>query len=165
VVTERARRAKSEQGRYGCPVSTSLDPAVSGRSRHRIVLESVWVVGVVAYGLARTLVVWQALGNYGVNPWIYGAIDVVSSVPYAIGTARVVTGTMDRDWVRVRRWGLIAVAAFFAPDLYIVVAGHGMPALVYIVLASWVLVAAALAARGIAGKLRSARVETTGAGA
>ena len=165
MVTERARRAEGERGRYGGPVSTPPDAAGSVQSHRRVVFESIWVVGVVAYGLARTLVVWTALGDYGVNPWIYGVLDVVSSVPYAIGTARVVTGVMDRDRARVRRWGLIAVAAFFAPDLYIVAAGRGMPTPVYIVLVAWVLVAAVLAARGIAGKIRSGRVETTGVGA
>ncbi len=156
------RRAEGESCRYGCPVSMPPDPAGPLRSRHRLVFESIWVVGVVVYGLARTLVVWQALGDYGVNPWVYGTIDLISSVPYAIGTARVVTGVMDHDWPRVRRWGSIAVTAFFLPDLYIVVAGHGMPALVYVILAVWVFVAAVLAARAVAGSIRSARVETTG---
>ena len=136
----------------------------SGQTRHRLVLESTWVVGVVAYGLARTLVVWGALGDYGVNPWIYGVIDLVSSVPYAIGTARVVTGVMDRELGPGAPWGLIAVAAFFVPDLYIVVAGHGMPTVVYVVLGVWVLIAAVLAARAVAGKIRTARLEATGAG-
>jgi hypothetical protein len=152
-------REEWEKGRYGGAVAFPPDPVDVDRtrSRRRRVVESVWVVGVVAYGLARTLVVWQALGDYGVNPWIYGVIDVVSSVPYAIGTARVVTGTIDRDWARVRQWGLIAVGAFFAPDLYIVLAGHGMPRLVYLVLGVWVLGATVLATRGILGKIRTAR--------
>lgn len=145
-------------GRYGWPVPTPPDPAGPSSSRLRVVLESTWVVGVVAYGLARTVVVWQVLGDYGVNPWIYGVIDVVSSVPYGLGTARVVTGILDRDWARVRRWGLIAVAAFSAPDLYIVVAGRGMPTLIYVVLGAWLLAGAALAARSVVRKHRAERV-------
>lgn len=139
-------------------MATPPDPTGPQHSRLRFVLESTWVVGVLAYGLARTFVVWGALGRYGVNPWVYGVIDLVSSVPYAIGTAKVVTGIIDRDWARARKWGLIAVVAFIAPDLYIVIAGHGMPALVYVVLGAWVAVAALLAGRSVALKLRTARV-------
>ena len=149
-------------------MSTSPEPAGPANPRLRVVLESTWVVGVLVYGLARTVVVWGALGDYGVNPWIYGAIDLFSSVPYAIGTARVVTGCLDRDWARVRRWGLIAAVAFIAPDLYILAAGHGMPAIVYVVLGTWLLVAALLAGRSVAVKLRAertARLATADAGA
>jgi hypothetical protein len=146
-------------------VPKTPDPAGPEHSRLRVVLESTWVVGVLAYGLARTFVVWGALAGYGVNPWVYGLIDLVSSVPYAIGTARVVTGTIDRDWARVRKWGLIAAVAFIAPDLYILTAGHAMPAIVYVVLGTWVAAAALLAGRSVALKLRSARVMTGGASA
>jgi len=142
-------------------VRTLREPDVPASSHLRIVLEATWVVGVVAYGLARTLVVWGALSDYGVNPWIYGIIDLVSSVPYAIGTARVVTGILDRDWARVRKWGTIAVLTFFAPDVYILLAGHGMPTTVYLVLGAWLLVAIAIAGRGMSCKLRDARSTAT----
>ena len=120
VAASRAWRARGETEDSPATVarvSTAPEPAGPANSRLRILLESTWVVGVLAYGLARTFVVWSALGDYGVNPWIYGAIDLISSVPYAIGTARVVTGCLDRDWARVRRWGLIAAVAFIAPNL------------------------------------------------
>lgn len=109
---------------------------------------------VVAYGLGRTIVVWQALGGYGVNPWVYGAIDLVSSVPYGLGTARVVTGVLDRDWARVRRWGTIAALAFVAPDVYIVFAGESMPWPVYVVLGAWCSVAAVFAFRSLRRQVR-----------
>ncbi|MSO38675.1 MAG: hypothetical protein EXQ69_10605, partial [Acidimicrobiia bacterium] len=82
------------------PATDSNDEIVSGEpiavarmtDERRRMVEVLWVVAALAYGLGRAIVVWKTLGDYGVNPWIYGVLDVISTVPYAIGTARVVTG-------------------------------------------------------------------------
>jgi len=121
----------------------------------RRIIERLWVVGVVAWGLGRTVIVWETLGGYGVNPWVYGAIDVVSSVPYGLATARVVENLIDRDRVTALRWGVVAAVTFVLPDLYIVIAGRHMPVVVYVVLALLVVLLGTLAARGVVNKARA----------
>jgi len=71
VAAARAWRAKGEGEESPATVAlvpTSPDPDGPPNTRLRVVLESTWVIGVLVYGLARTFVVWGALGDYGVNP-------------------------------------------------------------------------------------------------
>ena len=148
------------------PATDSNDEIVSGEpiavarmtDERRRMVEVLWVVAALAYGLGRAIVVWKTLGDYGVNPWIYGVLDVISTVPYAIGTARVVTGVIDRDWARVRLWGTIAAVAFLVPDLYIVIVGESMPLVVYVVLGVWFIGAVYFAVRSITKKVRANRL-------
>lgn len=155
-------------GRYFVvvPATDSNDEIVSGEpivaarmtDKRRRMVEVLWVAAAVAYGLGRAIVVWKTLGDYGVNPWVYGVLDVVSAVPYAIGTARVVTGVIDRDWARVRLWGTIAAVAFLVPDLYIVIVGKSMPWVVYVVLGVWFVGAVYFAVRSVTKKVRANRL-------
>jgi len=92
-----------------------------------------WVVAVLAWSVARTLVVARMLGRYGVSPWAYGAVDLAVSWPYAMATAGVVTNLLDRRRSAARRCALAAAATFLAPDVYLVLAGHGKPTVVYVV--------------------------------
>ncbi|MEO5902127.1 MAG: hypothetical protein ABIR68_18620, partial [Ilumatobacteraceae bacterium] len=48
--------------------------------RRRKMLSRTWGTVVVVWSLIRTLIVWAALGEYGINPWAYLAIDLVTAV-------------------------------------------------------------------------------------
>src|SRR4051794_24640240 len=56
------------------------------KRRRRRRIEIVWVMLTVVYGLGRAVVVGVTLGQYGVNPWVYAAIDAATSVPLGLGT-------------------------------------------------------------------------------
>ena len=100
-----------------------------------------WIVGVFGYSLLRALIVWPTLGDYGVNPWIFLAIDVGTAWPYAYGQVRVVNEGRARNWSGMQLWSVIALAAFVAPYAYIVGAGSGdMPLLAWIVIGLLVVV-------------------------
>ena len=111
-------------------------------------VERLWVAITLAWGLFRALVVWAALSRYGVNPWIYLTIELVSSGPYGLATARIVTSLLDHRRDTAFRWAIAAAVLFLAPDLYIVAAGRSMPLYVYVV------VGVIVAALGVAGILR-----------
>ena len=53
------------------------DPATLAR---RKLLSRTWAGVVVGWSLIRTLIVWAAVGDYGLNPWIYLAIDLASAM-------------------------------------------------------------------------------------
>ena len=94
-----------------------------------------WIVGVFGYSVLRALVVWPTLGTYGVNPWVFLLIDVVTAWPYAYGQVRVVKAMRARQWGDTQLWALITLLSFVAPYLYIVGAGSGdMPLLAYIII-------------------------------
>ncbi len=94
-----------------------------------------WIVGVFAFSIARALVAWPTLSQYGVNPWIFLAIDVLTAFPYALGQVKVVNGFRFRKYGAVQVWSLVVAVTFLAPYIYIVVAGkERIPTLVYVVI-------------------------------
>ncbi len=131
---------------------------VDRRTLRRRRIEIVWVLLSVAYGIGRAVVVAVTLSEYGVNPWVYGAIDAVTSVPLGIATARVVGAGIDRRWSSVHRWALIAGAAFIAPDVSILVMGGGrLPFAAYVIVGVVVFVSATVSLRAALGKMREGR--------
>ena len=114
-----------------------------------------WVAAIFGYSVLRAVVVWPTLGGYGVNPWIFLIVDVATAWPYAVGQVRVVQGLRRRNWKKVETWGLVTLAAFFAPYAYIVGAGSGeMPTLAYVIIGVLVVV---IGAAAIFRMLRQAR--------
>jgi len=101
-----------------------------------------WAVGVILFSVARALIAWPTLGSYGVNPWVFLAVDVVTAPPY--GIAQAVTVKILRNRSRLPRdaapWALVVVLMFLAPYLYILLASdEDMPALAYAGVAAWAL--------------------------
>src|SRR4051794_26343529 len=112
------------------------DAARIHRDQRRKTLERSWVIGVVLFGFVRFVLAWEVLSKYSpATVIIFGLIDFGTAVPYAIGTARLVTSLVDRDGLAAARWGALASACFLAPYLWIAWAGHdhGFPVAVYIV--------------------------------
>ncbi len=127
--------------------------SASARTRRRVVLERIWVLATVGYGMARALLVGATLAQYGVNPWGYLALDLATSIPLGISSARVVCALVDRDMRKARNWGIVAVLTDFAPDIFIVVVGRDMPVVVYGVLAVVTGASIVMGVRSIAQKV------------
>ena len=128
------------------------------KAERRKHVEHVWVAITLAWGFGRVLVVWGTLGRYGVNPWVYAGIELATSGPYGVATARVVTSLLDRNKQAAGRWAALGLAMFIAPDLYIVAAGRGMPAYVYVVVSVLVALLGTLALFGVRAKVCKGRV-------
>ncbi|MEI7943769.1 MAG: hypothetical protein WCI25_03030 [Actinomycetes bacterium] len=133
-----------------------MTPAPSRAAKRRL-LERLWVMVVILYGAGRAFVVWKALGKYGVNPWLYLALDITSSWPYGVATARLVTSVIDREFPRARTWGVIAAIAFLLPDLYILVSARHVPTEVYVIFISIISLLALLAIISLFSKIRNGR--------
>ena len=90
-------------------------------------LSNTWAGFVVGWSFIRTLLVWAAVGDYGLNPWIYLVIDLACSVVDAITTPRMVLNFIDEQYRVAARWGVIALVAFIVPDLYIFLGTRKLP--------------------------------------
>lgn len=106
-----------------------------------------WAIGVVLFSIARALLTWPALSTYGVNPWIFLAIDVVTAPPYGVGQA--LTVKILRDPTRHARdalgWAVLVILMFLAPYAYILAAsGERLPLAAYVLVGLWALVFAVL---------------------
>ncbi len=119
-----------------------------------------WVAAVFGYSVLRAVVVWPTLGTYGVSPWVFLVIDVLTAWPYAVGQVRVVQGLRKKDWPKVETWGIVTLAAFLAPYGYIVGAGSGeMPLIAYLIIGALVLLIGTAAVLRI---FRQARISQLG---
>ncbi len=115
-------------------------------------LGKAWIVGVFGYSIARAAVVWPTLGDYGVSPLVFLAIDVGTAWPYAYGQVRVINEAKSREWGQVQIWAVITLLSFLAPYAYIVGAGSGeMP------LIAWIIIGLLMVLFGIASVVRIIR--------
>ena len=95
--------------------------------KHRKLVERWWVGIVIVWEVIRTLVVDRTFGKYGVNPWIYFAIVMTISVPYALCTAKLLFAIIEKHWRNGLIYGAIAIVFHFAPDAYILLSAKEVP--------------------------------------
>jgi hypothetical protein len=99
-----------------------------------------WIVVLVLYSAARALVVAPTLGPYGVNPWVFLALDVGCAFPLASGQVSLVQGLRRRNAAMVQRSMALVAASFLAPYLYLLLgAARPLPAAVYTVVGALVV--------------------------
>ena len=108
------------------------DPAVLAK---RKVIVRTWAGIVIGWAVIRTLIVWAAVGDYGLNPWIYLAIDLVSACVDAITTPRMVLAFIDDQYATAAKWAFISLVAFIVPDLYIFLGTRELPTRIIVVVA------------------------------
>jgi len=127
------------------------DTATLARRR---MLSRTWAAVVVGWSLIRTLIVWAAVGDYGLNPWIYLAIDLVSASIDAFTTPRMVLSFVDDHYRQAAKWALISLVAFVIPDLYIFLGTRELPKKIIIVVL--VIISITLTA-GVVGVIRKVK--------
>ena len=153
-------RGLSGNYRDTVPPVTECREVSAAQHRKRRRIELVWVVLTVLYGVGRAVVVGLTLSRYGVNPWIYGAIDATTSVPLGFGTARATTASIDRRWRSAREWTFIAAIAFIAPDVSIFIMGGGrLPKVVFFIVGGVVLLTGSFAVHEARVRIRDGRRE------
>jgi hypothetical protein len=127
--------------------------------RRRKVLSRTWAIVVVAWSLLRTLIVWAALGEYGINPWIYLSIDLASAVVDAYTTPRMVLAFIDNQYKTAAKWLLISAVAFVIPDLYIFLGTRTMPMRVIVIILSIIAITTLVAVISVVRKVVAGRRE------
>ena len=149
------------------PGSLKLMTTPAGGQRRKR-LERLWIVAGVAYGLVRVFVANATVRKYGVNIWAFAVVEIGTSFPYSLGSARLVTSLVDKSYRAATRWGMLAAVCFVAPESFIIITGercsrrhpgrcHRMPKRVYEVIGLVILVVGSLAIYGVILKVRQAR--------
>jgi hypothetical protein len=131
------------------------DPATLARRR---LLSRTWAGVVVAWSVIRTLIVWAAVGDYGLNPWIYLAIDLASACIDAITTPRMVLSFIDDHHRRAIKWAVVSLVAFVVPDAYIFWGTRTLPAKLIVVIVGIIGATLSVGVIGVVRKIRSGRV-------
>lgn len=95
--------------------------------KHRQLVERWWIVIVLTWDIAKSLVIDKTFAKYGVNPYIYFLIVIVIAVPYAKSTAKMLFAILANHWRHAFSFGLIAVVLHFVPDIYILLTAKQVP--------------------------------------
>jgi hypothetical protein len=138
------------------------------RGQRRKRLERAWIIVGLAYSIVRVFIANATVKKYGVNIWAFAVVEIGSSFPYSLGTARVVARLVDKAYRSASKWGMLAAVCFIAPETFIVVTGercsrrhpgrcHRMPKRVYEVIGLVILVIGSLAVWSVVRKVRQAR--------
>jgi hypothetical protein len=138
------------------------------RGLRRKRLERAWIVVGVSYGILRVFVANATVKKYGVNIWAFAVVEIGSSFPYSLGTARVVTRLVDKSYRSAAKWGALAAVCFLAPEMFILITGERcsqlgigqcqpMPRRVYEVIGLVIVILGSLAVWSVIRKVRQAR--------
>ena len=127
----------------------------ANRSRKEILWERIWAGLLVFYSVGAAYLVWRTLSPYGVNPIVFLIIDMVTSWPYGLATARIVVNVVKARWSEVRKWSWVAGVTFIAPDVYVLASAHHAPRHIYVLLLLVITALIALAILSIILQIRS----------
>ena len=129
------------------------------RTKRQTFWERLWASTIVLYTFGATFVVWKALHKYGVNPYLFFIIDLITSWFYGLASARLVVAIIHKRWSETQKWGWLSALNFMLPQIYILVSARHVPRDVYIIIYSVIGVMVAFAIVGIVSQLRVARKE------
>lgn len=124
----------------------------------RRILQYAWLFSVVAWACFRIFAVDTWLKKYGVNTAVFAIVEIGSSVPYAIGSARFVTSLIDHRRTAAIWWGILAALCFIAPDLYMLTAGKSMPLITYVIIIGVLVILGTVSVVGFIRRYRQSRI-------
>ena len=116
-----------------------------------------WFFLVLAWALIRTIAVKDFFSAYGIHPWIYLVIDLLSSIPYAHYSANLVISYLDKKWDNSRKYFLLTAIFFYVPDIYIFTAANKIPKPLLIGFIVSVLIFSTIAIVGIVRRIKDGR--------
>jgi uncharacterized membrane protein YhaH (DUF805 family) len=127
------------------------------RTKRQTFWERLWASTIILYTFVATFIVWKALHKYGVNPYIFFLIDLITSWFYGLASARLVVAVIHKRWSETQKWGWLSALNFALPQIYILVSANRVPRDVYLIIYSVIGVMIAFAVVGIASQIRVAR--------
>jgi hypothetical protein len=122
-------------------------------------LSRTWAGIVVVWSIIRTIIVWAAVGEYGLNPWIYLALDLGAAVVDAFTTPRMVLSFIDDHFKQALKWAVISLTVFIIPDLYIFLGTRELPKKVIVVLCLIIGATLVIGVIGVVRKIKKGRAE------
>jgi len=122
--------------------------------KHQHLVERFWIAIVIVWGCIKAIVIKDVFGKYGINTWIYLAIDLGIAVPYALSTARFVIFGLEKKWAKAWPYGIAAIIFHFIPDIYILAGSHSVPRGIYVLFGTSVIGFTYLGYRNIHGQVK-----------
>ncbi len=132
------------------------------KTKKQKIATRIWLALVILWAIGRAIFVKHLFSSYGINGAIYLVVDLASSIPYAIYSARLVIDFLGRDLKGVYRNILLTALFFYIPDLYILIAARQVPSSLYVIFFLTIFLFSAFAigaiARDVIRKRQSAQI-------
>ncbi len=122
-------------------------------------LSRTWAGIVVVWSLIRTVIVWAAVGDYGLNPWIYLSLDLGAAIVDAFTTPRMVISFIDDHFKQAFKWAVISLTVFIIPDLYIFLGTRTLPKRIIVALCLIIGLTLTVGVVSVIRKIRRGRAE------
>lgn len=120
-------------------------------------LSYTWAGVVVGWSLIRALIVWAAVGDYGLNPWVYLAIDLVCAAVDGYTTPRMVLAFIDDHFGQAVKWAVISLGVFVVPDVYIFLGTNELPTHIIWIVCAVIALTFSLAVWSVVRKIKAGR--------
>lgn len=138
-------------------MTAELQPHDAETLQRRKRLSRTWAGIVVVWSLIRTGIVWAAVGDYGLNPWIYLSLDLSSAIVDAFTTPRMVLSFIDDRFKQAVKWAVISLVVFVIPDIYIFVGTRKLPHHLIVIVCSIITLTLAVGVWGVVRRIRKGR--------
>jgi choline-glycine betaine transporter len=122
-------------------------------------LEHAWFLVVVVYALIRIFLADKFLAKYGLPIKPFAVVEIMSSMVYALASARFIGALVDNNNRKAGFFGLCTLVGFGAPDVFVILASDHIPRSIYVVLALIVVGTTVYTVRELRAKMRKARVQ------
>ena len=123
-------------------------------TRHQHLVERIWIALVIIWGCLKAVIINDVFGKYGINTWVYLAIDLVVAIPYGLSTARFVIFGLEKKWQKAWPYGIAAIIFHFIPDIYILFGTHSVPKSIYLLFGVTVILFTYLGYRNVRGQIK-----------
>lgn len=129
-----------------------IDSMISGEQ-----LKRAWMGVVLGYAVIRATLIWKIFAKYGVNPYIYLAVDLVSAYFYAIYSAKLVEEFLRRNYRPTLKYLLLSLLTNFLPDIYVLLTAKEVPEFIFKTFIQIILLLGVITALGVVREIRNRR--------
>ena len=103
-----------------------------------------WVILNIAYDALRALIINTFFSSHGVNGVYYLAFCLFFSAFFGLFSYKLIIAFVDDQPKLMINYAFISGLAFFAPDIYVVLASHDVPSVLYASLALYLLITSSI---------------------
>jgi hypothetical protein len=121
-------------------------------TKRQISLERAWFGAVMVWSVVRIIFADVFFAKYGVNIWIFAAVEAFSAPLFARSTAKMAISLSVHQLRDSFLWGTLTLMSFAAPDIYLLTAGKHIPWLAYLVVIAMMVIAATISIIGVTHK-------------
>ena len=122
-------------------------------TKRQISLERAWFGAVMVWSVVRIIFADVFFAKYGVNIWIFAAVEAFSAPLFARSTAKMAISLSVHQLRDSFLWGTLTLMSFAAPDIYLLTAGKHIPWLAYLVVIAMMVIAATISIIGVTHKV------------